>query len=236
MSRYTHTGWKHLKVTGTVSWMKLVCHKLACITFPTKKMPHCYSNQSLQYLAIVQHNTNFATVRSQMTVGDCFQLPSNTNCFAIAHIQFSRKLKMKIALIYVTQSMLTRCDLCTYFLGIHTKTQPHLELLAALWMVAGVLWLVDITTEVSLASFVIQLLYIAITIAVFPHFGHPSFFPSLSLLSVMHTSMFYTPFLCLRTPRIGHGKMLIPTIYCTGCKYEHCSRSPASLSMMGIKS
>ena len=28
-----------LKVTGTCSWIKLLCHRLACITFPTKKLP-----------------------------------------------------------------------------------------------------------------------------------------------------------------------------------------------------
>ena len=33
---------------GYMSWIKLVCHKLTCITFPTKKLPDFYNNQSLQ--------------------------------------------------------------------------------------------------------------------------------------------------------------------------------------------
>ena len=47
--------WRHhkqniaiIKVTGTCSWIKLVCQKLACITFPTKKLLDIYNNQSLQ--------------------------------------------------------------------------------------------------------------------------------------------------------------------------------------------
>ena len=50
----------------------LVCHKLGYITFPTEKGPDFYNNQSLRgYLALVRHNTNFATVHSRVTVGGC---------------------------------------------------------------------------------------------------------------------------------------------------------------------
>ena len=35
-----------VKVTGTS--IKLVCQKLACITFPTKKLLDIYNNRSLQ--------------------------------------------------------------------------------------------------------------------------------------------------------------------------------------------
>ena len=61
-----------IKVTGTCSWKKLICHRLACITFPTKKLLDFYNHQSQQMAsAIVQHKTNFATVHSQVTLGGC---------------------------------------------------------------------------------------------------------------------------------------------------------------------
>ena len=45
---FSHLAWfstVHLKVTGTCSWMKSVCHKLACRTL---KLPDFRNNQSLQ--------------------------------------------------------------------------------------------------------------------------------------------------------------------------------------------
>ena len=39
----------HFKVVGTCSWIKLACHKLACIKFLTKKLPDFYNNQLLAF-------------------------------------------------------------------------------------------------------------------------------------------------------------------------------------------
>ena len=64
--------WVGIKVTVTCSWTKLVCHKLICITFLTKSYRIFTTTSRYRgHLAIVQHNTNFATVHSQVTVGGC---------------------------------------------------------------------------------------------------------------------------------------------------------------------
>ena len=46
----------------------LVCHKLACITYPTKKLVDFYNNQSLQrafgYSSAYTSSTNIATLQS----------------------------------------------------------------------------------------------------------------------------------------------------------------------------
>ena len=61
-----------VKVTGTSSWIKLVCQKLACITFPTKSYSLFTTTSHYRgHSAIVQHNTNLATVHSRVTVGGC---------------------------------------------------------------------------------------------------------------------------------------------------------------------
>ena len=60
-----------LEVTGTCSRIILVCHKLACIKFPTKKLRNFYNNQYRGHSAIVQHNINLATVHNRVTVGSC---------------------------------------------------------------------------------------------------------------------------------------------------------------------
>ena len=39
----------HFKVVGTSSWIKLPCHKLACITLLTEKLPDFYNNQLLAF-------------------------------------------------------------------------------------------------------------------------------------------------------------------------------------------
>ena len=67
-----HRHYYPLKVTATCSWIKLVCHKLACITFPTESSRIFTTTSRYRgHSAIVQHNTNFATVHSQVTVGGC---------------------------------------------------------------------------------------------------------------------------------------------------------------------
>ena len=54
--------WFQFKVRVHVH--ELICHKLACVTFPTKIASH-YREHS----ALVEHNTIFATVHSWATVG-----------------------------------------------------------------------------------------------------------------------------------------------------------------------
>ena len=59
-----------MKVTGTCSWIKLVCHKLACITFLQKAKRFSHQPVSTEDIsAIVRHNTNTAAVHSPGTVG-----------------------------------------------------------------------------------------------------------------------------------------------------------------------
>ena len=70
----SHTCPTHLRF-GTCSWINLVCQKLDCTTFPTfpKKRYWIFTTTSryIEHLATVQHNTNFATVQNQVTLGGC---------------------------------------------------------------------------------------------------------------------------------------------------------------------
>ena len=54
-------------------FMNKISMSLTCLyNISTKNLPDIYSNQSQQRaLSIVQHNTNFATVHSQVTVSGC---------------------------------------------------------------------------------------------------------------------------------------------------------------------
>lgn len=51
---------------------KLVCQKLACISFPTRKLPDFYYSQSLE-LSFGLSLAYFATVHSQVIVGSCLK-------------------------------------------------------------------------------------------------------------------------------------------------------------------
>ena len=52
--------------------IELVRQKLACITCPTNKLPDFTTTSRYRvHSATVQHNTNFATVHSQVTLGGC---------------------------------------------------------------------------------------------------------------------------------------------------------------------
>ena len=63
---------KALKGTGTWSWIKLVCHKLGCITFPTKSYRiFTITNYYWRHLALVWDNNNFATLHSRVIVASC---------------------------------------------------------------------------------------------------------------------------------------------------------------------
>ena len=53
--------------TGTCSWMKLVCDKLACIQIRYQILTT--TSHYRGHLTIFQHNTNFATIHSGVTVG-----------------------------------------------------------------------------------------------------------------------------------------------------------------------
>ena len=63
---------KALKGTGTWSWIKLVCRKLGCITFPTKSYwIFAITNYYWRHLALVWDNTNFTTLHSRVIVASC---------------------------------------------------------------------------------------------------------------------------------------------------------------------
>ena len=58
-----------VKIIGTCSWIKLVCHTLAHI--PTKSYQIFTTTSRYRWhWAVVQHKTNFATVHSWVTVGN----------------------------------------------------------------------------------------------------------------------------------------------------------------------
>ena len=101
-----------VKGMGTWSWLNLVCHKIGCITFPTEKLPDFCNNQSLPYrghLALVQHNTNFTTVHSPVTVGGC-------------SVKYKYKLLCQFACFVVHRMLYTSVfSICTTLVQGHTK-------------------------------------------------------------------------------------------------------------------
>ena len=106
-SQIGHGAKSHFKLTVTCSLIKLVCHG---ITFPTKKK---ISTNYRSHSAIVQHDTNLATVYSQVTVGSCL-------------VEYEYKLLCHLVCDHVLHRMLytSILSICTTLLQGHTKLFP----------------------------------------------------------------------------------------------------------------
>ena len=97
-----------VKVTDICSW---ICHKPACITFPPKKLPGFYNNQSQQRVfSCSLAYSKFATVHSWVTVGGCsMEFEYNFLC------QFARTVARRMPYISVL-------SICMASLQGHTKS------------------------------------------------------------------------------------------------------------------
>ena len=93
--------------------MKLVSHKLACITFPTKKAMGVLQQSSRYrgHSAIVRHNTNFATVHTQVTAGGC-------------SVEYMNKLLCQFTSVVEHRMLYTSVlSICMTLLQGHTKSK-----------------------------------------------------------------------------------------------------------------
>ena len=82
----------HLKVTGTSSWIKLVCQKLACITCP-KKSYWIFTTTSHYrgHSAVVQHNINFTYIVKWLLGGVRVQTSTSIrSCFCTRNAVYQR--------------------------------------------------------------------------------------------------------------------------------------------------
>ena len=99
-----------IKVMGTWSWIKLVCHKLGCMKFPTNMLPDfTITSHYRGHLALVRHNTNFATVHSWVTVSGCL-------------VEYEYKLLRQLACFIVHRMLYTSVfSICMTLVQGHTK-------------------------------------------------------------------------------------------------------------------